>query len=293
MIDAKTGIGMELDKKRTLKIIKRALKEDIGPGDITTLNTIHRRKSIKASIVVNEPCVLCGIDVAAWTVDAVNHSIRFKPQAKDGERLSGGKEIAFLEGHARGILSAERTIFNFLCLLSGIATNVNKFVEKTKKYGVKIYDTRKTFPTLRYLEKYAVEVGNGHNHRFGLWDQILVKENHLKVAKIKEWKNFTSNLKKKTTKELTVEIEVENLEQFKKVLVAGAGIILLDNMSTKDVKKAVELRNKIKSGEAPNLEVSGGINIDNVEEYAKTGVDRISIGSLTDSVKSVDMSLEI
>lgn len=283
---------MKLDKTRTLKIIKAALKEDIGIGDVTTVSTVHKLESIKASIVAGEDCILCGIDVAEWIINALDYSVRFKPQAKDGQRVYRGKEIAFLEGHARAILSAERTMLNFLCFLSGIATKVNKFVEKTKKYGVKIYDTRKTLPLLRYLEKYAVRVGDGYNHRFGLWDQALVKENHIKVAKIAESKNFVSNLRKKVTKNIKIEIEVETLEQFRAMLKERPDIIMLDNMSTSDIKKAVQLRNKIGS-ETPLLEASGGITLDNVEEYAKTGVNRISIGALTDSVESVDMSLEI
>ncbi len=283
-----------LDKKRILKIIRAALKEDIGAGDITTLSTVHKLESIKAAIVVNEDSLLCGIDIAEWVINCVDYSVRFKPQAKDGQRVYKGKEIVFLEGHAVAILSAERTMLNFLCFLSGIATDVNKFVKKTGKYGVEIYDTRKTFPLLRYLEKYAVEIGGGRNHRYGLWDQVLVKENHLKIAKIGGKKNLIKGIRKKITRNIKVEVEVENLKQFKIMLAERPDIIMLDNMSIEDIKKAVGLRNKIISKqEKPFLEVSGGITIDNVEEYAKTGVDRISVGSLTDSVRSVDMSLEV
>ncbi|MBL7156676.1 MAG: carboxylating nicotinate-nucleotide diphosphorylase [Candidatus Omnitrophica bacterium] len=284
---------MKLDKKRTLKIIKAALKEDIGIGDITTANTIPKLESIKASIVVHEDCVLCGIDIAEWIINTIDYSVRFKPQCEEGQHVYEGKEIVFLEGHARAMLSAERTILNFLCFLSGIATKVNKYVEKTKKYGIEIYDTRKSFPLLRYLEKYAVEVGGGHNHRFGLWDQVLVKDNHIKVAKMEGKKDFIGDIRKKITKNIKIEIEVENLEQFKAALGGQPDIIMLDNMSAKDVKEAAGLRKKIASTEKPLLEVSGGIDLDNIEEYAKTGADRISIGSLTDAVESVDMSLEI
>ncbi|UCD55250.1 MAG: carboxylating nicotinate-nucleotide diphosphorylase [Candidatus Omnitrophota bacterium] len=284
---------MKLDKQRTLKIIKAALKEDIGARDITTSVTVPKLESVKASIVARENCILCGMDVAEWTINSVDHSVRFKPQVKDGQHVYKGKEIAFLEGHARAILSAERTMLNFLGLLSGIATNVNKFVEKTRKRPVKIYDTRKTLPLLRYLEKYAVTVGGGFNHRFGLWDQALIKENHLKIDKKGARKNIISKLREKIAKNIKIEIEVENLREFKAVLKQRPDIIMLDNMRVKDVKKAVGIRNKLASENTPILEVSGGININNVEQYAGTGVDRISIGALTDSVECVDMSLEI
>ncbi|MBN1354518.1 MAG: carboxylating nicotinate-nucleotide diphosphorylase [Candidatus Omnitrophica bacterium] len=284
---------MVLDKKRTVKIIKAALKEDVGTGDITTLSTVSTVESIKASIVANEDCILCGIDIAEWVVNVLDCSVRFKPQAKDGQRVYQDKEVAFLEGHARAILSAERTMLNFLCFLSGISTAVNKFVEKTEKYGVKIYDTRKTLPLLRYLEKYAVTVGGGCNHRIGLWDQVLVKENHLRVTDIDTHKNFVHGVRKKVTKNIKIEVEVENLEQLERMLAGSPDIIMLDNMTVDDVKKAVGIRNKLPAGKRPLLEVSGGITLENVEEYAAQGVDRISIGSITDSVVSVDMSLDI
>ncbi len=283
---------MKLDKARTLKIIKAALKEDIGHGDVTTTHAVGKVESIRASIVTNEDCVLCGMDIAEWTINILDYSVRFKPQANDGQAVYAGKEIAFLEGHARAILTAERTMLNFLCFLSSIATKTKKFVEKTAKYNVKIYDTRKTFPLLRYLEKYAVRTGGGHNHRLGLWDQALIKENHIKAGKLYKEKNFVKSFRSKITKNIGIEVEVENLDQFKAMLGAKPDIILLDNMNSNEVKKAVELRNRL-YGRKPLLEASGGINLDNIEEYAKTGVDRISVGSLTDSVDSVDMSLEI
>ncbi len=284
-----------LDKARTLKIIKAALKEDIGPGDVTTMSTVPRLESVKAFIMAREDFVLCGIDIAEWVINSVDYSVRFKPQVKDGQWVYKGKEVAFLEGHARAILSAERTMLNFLSLLSGIATKVKRHVKITEKYGVKIYDTRKTFPLLRYLEKYAVETGGGHNHRFGLWDQALVKENHLKA--IGHWPpaigEILKEVRKKVQKNIKIETEVTNLKEFEDAIKGKPDIIMLDNMSAGDVRKAVELRNKRISKKKPLLEASGGINIDNVEKYAKTGVDRISIGALTDSVESIDMSLEI
>ena len=284
---------MKLDKARTLKIIKAALKEDIGPGDATTTHAVAKTESVKAAIVTHQDCILCGVNIAEWIVSTLDLSVRFKPQADNAQHVYEGKEIIFLEGHARAILSAERTMLNFLCFLSAIATKVNQFAEKTKKYGVKIYDTRKTFPLLRYLEKYAVTAGGGYNHRLGLWDQVLVKENHIKAGRLDKQKNFVKDIREKITKNLKLEVEAESLEEFKAILGAKPDIIMLDNMSLDDIKKAVLLRNNISSEKKPVLEVSGGINIDNVEDYAQTGVDRISVGSLTDSVESVDMSLEI
>ena len=285
-------MNMKIDKKRALRIIRAALKEDIGAGDVTTLNTVHKLQSAKASIVANETCVICGMDITEWTINAIDYSVRLKPQVNDGERVYGGKEIAFLEGPARSILTAERTMLNFLCFLSGVATKTNEFAKKVSKYGTKIYDTRKTFPLLRYLEKYAVVAGGGYNHRFGLWDQALVKENHLKTGKLCAGENFVSGLRKKVTGNIKIEVEVESLEEFKAMLSGQPDMIMLDNMAAEEIKKAVEMKNR-KSGKKPLLEVSGGITLDNAEEYAKTGVDRISIGALTDSVESVDMSLEI
>ena len=284
---------MKLDKARTLKIIKAALKEDIGRGDITTVNTVPKVESVKAEIIANQDCIVCGMDIAEWIINAVDYSVRFKPQVNDGQKVYKGKVVAFLEGHARAILSAERTVLNFLCFLSGIATGVSRFVDLAGKHGVEIYDTRKTFPLLRYLEKYAVVVGGGANHRSGLWDQVLVKENHFRAGRLSGAKNLVSNVRQRITKNIKIEIEAENLREFVEVLAESPDIIMLDNMKPDDIKKAVALKNKAESGIKPILEASGGITLDNIEEFAKTGVDRISIGSLTDSVESVDMSLNI
>ncbi|MCQ9206967.1 MAG: carboxylating nicotinate-nucleotide diphosphorylase [Omnitrophica bacterium] len=284
---------MKLDKKRTLRIIRAALKEDIGIGDVTTVNTVGKLGNAKAAIISNEDCIICGMDIAEWTVNALDENVRFKPEVNDGEPIHPGKEVAFLEGRARSILLAERTMLNFLCFLSGIATKANNFAKKTKNYKAKIYDTRKTFPLLRYLEKYAVLTGGGYNHRFGLWDQALVKENHFKAGKLSARTHFIKDLRRKLTKNIKIEVEVESLDQFRKVLGESPDIIMLDNMTVEDAKKAVLIRNKAEGEKKPLLEASGGITIENVEEYAKTGVDRISIGALTDSVESADMSLKI
>ena len=170
---------MQLDKERVIPILKAALKEDIGKGDITTNALVENFESAKASIIVKEECVICGLQIAEWLMAQVDYSVRFKPNAKDGNLVGAGKELAYFEGHVASILKAERTMLNFLSFLSGIATQTKTFVEKARPYGVKIMDTRKTLPLLRYLEKYAVFTGGGANHRMGLYDQVLVKDNHI------------------------------------------------------------------------------------------------------------------
>lgn len=290
---------MKLEKARVLAIIKAALREDIGKGDITTSALVDKLASGKAAIIVKDDCVICGMDLAEWAMAQVDYSVRFKPNCKDSDYIGGGKEIVFLEGHLASILRAERTILNFLSMLCGIATKTKQFVDKAKPYGVKILDTRKTLPLLRYLEKYAVFTGGGTNHRMGLYDQALIKDNHILVAsrqlpvasKKSSLKDLVEVARKKNLKGTVVEIEVTTIEEFNDALAGKPDIIMLDNMSSRDALACVEIRclSKIK----PLLEVSGGITLENVEEYAKTKVDMISIGSLTASVNSVDMSLEI
>ena len=290
---------MKLDKERALAIIKAALKEDIGRGDITSSALIDKLAGSRASIVTKEDCVVCGIEIAEWVMSQVETSVRFKPNCKDGNFVGSGTELAFIEGHAAAILRAERTMLNFLSFLSGIATATKLFVDKAKPYGVKIMDTRKTLPLLRYLEKYAVFTGGGTNHRMGLYDQVLIKDNHIKVnssqltvdGKRKHLKDLVELARKKNAKGAVVEIEVTSIEEFNDALAGKPDIIMLDNMGVSDVKACVEIRRLAKT--KPLLEVSGGIDIDNVEEYAKTKVDMISVGFLTDSIKSIDISLEI
>jgi len=292
---------MQLEKERVLPIIKAALKEDIGKADITTQALIDKFTSANAAIVVREECVVCGLKIAEWAMSQIDYSVRFKPNCDEGDAVGAGKEIAFLEGHADAILRAERTMLNFLSLLSGVATKTKQFADKARPYGVKVLDTRKTIPLLRYLEKYAVSVGGGTNHRMGLYDQVLVKDNHIKVkgvgcrvkgeAKKTDLKNLVELARKQSLKGTVVEIEVTSIEEFEDAIQGRPDIIMLDNMSPRNIKACIEMRrlSKIK----PLLEASGGITLDNIEEYAKTKVDMISVGSLTSSVRGIDMSLEI
>lgn len=283
---------MKLEKDRALPIIKAALKEDIGPGDITTAALLDKLSTSEASIVTNDDCVVCGLEMAEWALAAIDYSVRFKPNCNDGAFLGAGKEIAFIAGHTASILRAERTMLNFLSFLSGVATKTKQYVDKAKPYGVKILDTRKTVPLLRYLEKYAVRCGGGSNHRMGLYDQVLIKDNHINSqAKKRSLKEMVETARKKNVKGTVIEIEVSNTREFEDAISGRPDIIMLDNMSPSEVRECMEVRrlSKIK----PVLEVSGGVSLDNIEDYARTKVDTISIGSLTSSVRSIDLSLEI
>ena len=290
---------MQLEKDRVLPIVKAALKEDIGKGDITTGVLVDKFMSSKAAIVTRGDCVACGLQIAEWVMAQVDYSVRFKPNCKDGDFVGKGKELAFLEGHVNSILRAERTMLNFVEFLSGVATKTKAFVDKAKPYGVKIMDTRKTYPLLRYLEKYAVSAGGGANHRMGLYDQVLIKDNHIKAYSVQhiaysekeKLKNLVEMARKKNIKGTIVEIEVTNIAEFQDAIQGKPDIIMLDNMNPKDIKACVEVRrmSKIKC----LLEASGGINLENVEEYAKTGIDMISVGALTHSVRAIDISLEV
>lgn len=281
---------MKLDKERVLPIIKASLKEDIGKGDITSGALVDKFLSSRATIITREDCVVCGLQIAEWLMTQIDYSVRFKPNCNDGDFVGKDKELVFIEGHLNSVLRAERTMLNFLELLSGIATRTKAFVDKTRPYGVKVMDTRKTFPLLRYLEKYAVSTGGGCNHRMGLYDQVLIKDNHIKCHK-GTLKELVELARKKNIKGIPIEIEVSNTAEFEDALKGKPDIIMLDNMSPADVKACVEIRRMSKAKAL--LEVSGGINLETVEDYAKTGVDMISVGALTHSVKSIDMSLEI
>ncbi len=288
---------MQIDKARALAIVKSALKEDIGSGDITTQPLVDKDASAKAVIVAREDCVVCGVGIAEMVMVQVDGRVSFKPNCFDGVAVGRGKEVAFMEGSMASILRAERTMLNFLTFLSGISTRTNRYVEKIKPYNVKIMDTRKTIPLMRYLEKYAVRMGGGANHRMGLYDQVLIKDNHIHTRKLSlgpgrklSLKNIVEEARKKNAKGVKVEIEVTNLEEFNDALGGKPDIIMLDNMNVEDIRACVEIRklSKVK----PLLEVSGGITLDTVSKYANTGIDIISVGELTDSVSAIDMSLD-
>ena len=285
---------MKLAKEKVFPIIIGALKEDIGSGDITSSVIFEKDTSLLAHIVAKEECVLAGIDIARWIFDAVDEKIMFTPLCKDTDKVKKNKRIISVRGSAKSILSAERTVLNFLGHLSGVATLTNMFVKEVKDTHVKIYDTRKTIPGLRELEKYAVISGGGFSYRIGLWDGVMIKDNHLassrfQVKSLKLQNIRDSVMKFKNRGYKNIEIEVETLAEFKEAFKAGADIIMLDNMKPEEIRKAV----KFKKGSSVILEASGGISLENIKKIAKTGVGRISIGKLTRSAPSIDFSLEI
>ncbi len=284
---------MGLNLKKIKPLVRMALDEDVGKGDATTRALIPREAKAKATIRAKEPGVIAGLKVAELVFNTVNRQIRFVAKLKDGERVKKGQLIAEVRGSARGILTAERTALNFLQHLSGIATLTRKYVEAVKPYKAKIYDTRKTTPGWRILEKYAVKVGGGENHRMGLWDAVLIKKNHIKVfsqvgkSKSRNIKELI-NLIKEKVRGMKIEVEIGNLRQFREAIEAGTDIIMLDNMSLAQMRKALEfIRDKT------FLEASGRITLKNVREVAKTGVDMVSIGEITHSAPALDISLEI
>ncbi len=272
-------------------IVKTALREDIGSKDITSFPIIPKNLTIKADIEFKEKGVLCGIDIAERVFRLTDENLRFLPVAKDGEVIEKGREIAYLEGSGASILMGERTALNFLSHLSGVATLTRAFVDKVKGTQAKILDTRKTTPGLRVFEKYAVFSGGGTNHRFGLYDQALIKDNHLRILRKEPLVQIVSKVKRAVLKKTTVGIEVKNLAELKEAFKADADYILLDNMSVEIVREAVNLRKR--TGCKTELEVSGGIRLENVLDYAQTGVERISVGCLTHGAPAIDISLDI
>jgi nicotinate-nucleotide pyrophosphorylase (carboxylating) len=278
-----------LDQERLDSLIRHALFEDIGKGDITTLLTIPKTKMVKAVLIAKQDFLVCGIGVIERVFHIVDKDVKFTPLAHEGHTVKKGKTIARIEGKAHSILSAERVGLNILSLLSGIATKTREYVSKIEPHKTKITDTRKTLPGLRALQKYAVRVGGGFNHRMGLDEMILIKDNHLQVMD-------GYNQLPKVPKGFKIEIEVQNLTEFKHALRFKPDVIMLDNMELDDVKKAVEVRNEtLFNSHHPRtkLEVSGGVNLDNVKQLAATGIDIISIGDLTHSVSSVDIAMDI
>ncbi len=271
------------------EIIDKALQEDIGGGDFTSLATIPDKTKGKAQLVLKEDGILAGIDVAERVFRKVDKNIHFRKLITDGSKVKKG-DIAFtVEGKSVSILSAERLALNFMQRLSGIATFTHKLVTQLKGLNTKVLDTRKTTPLLRELEKHAVRTGGGENHRMGLYDMIMIKDNHIDFAGgIKQAIDSTHRYLAEKGKNLKIEIEVRDFDELSQVLECG-GInrIMLDNFTPAKLKKAVEIIN-----EKYETEASGGITLETIRQYAETGVDYISVGALTHHVKSLDMSLQ-
>ncbi|MBI3602663.1 MAG: carboxylating nicotinate-nucleotide diphosphorylase [Candidatus Omnitrophica bacterium] len=268
-------------------IVALALAEDMGRGDITTNSLIPASLETQARIIFKSAGIVCGLNVAQCVFKTLSRRVKFQKTVADGSRVKKGKFIAFIKGPARAILIGERVALNFLIHLSAIATHTRALVESIKPYKTKILDTRKTTPLLRSLERYAVRTGGGHNHRFDLSTMAMIKDNHLKTFGNDRLVKAVQAIKAKTKK--LVELEVGTLREFQQALNSKADMILLDNMTPAQVRRAVIWRNQVKSRIL--LEVSGGINLDNVRAYAATGVERISIGSLRTSRQVLDISL--
>jgi len=271
------------------EIIRRALDEDIRTGDVTTQAVIPDSVMGKGKFLVKANGVIAGLNVTKSVFEMIDNQIGFKVLIPDGAKVKVGDFVAEVEGKASSILTAERTALNFLQRMSGIATLTYKFVEEISHTKVKILDTRKTVPGLRLLEKEAVRLGGGKNHRIGLFDMFLIKDNHIEIAgSITNAVNACRNFQQKNNSNLKIEVETKNLDEVSEALSCNVEIIMLDNFNTDRMRKAVELIN----GKCL-VEASGNINIDNVKEVAETGVDFISVGALTHSVKALDISLEV
>lgn len=270
------------------EIIRIALEEDIGNGDITTAFLIPEDSESRALIIAKGNFVVAGIPFIKEVFSFFDREVRFNVFINDGSKVMKGDLIAEVSGRTEVLLSGERVSLNLLQRLSGIATLTNMFVEKVRGLHARIVDTRKTTPGLRFMEKYAVRVGGGNNHRFGLFDGILIKDNHIEaVGSITEALRLASeghHLAK-------IEVEVENLNDLKEAVEGGSDIVMLDNMSIQDMKEAVNI---VRTSEKDViLEASGNVSLENVREVAETGVDLISIGALTHSATAVDISMKI
>ncbi len=272
-----------------IDFIDEALIEDIQEGDHTTLATIDHEATGTAKLLVKESGVIAGVELAEQILKHVNPELEVDIFIPDGAKVEPGDIVFNATGRIQALLVAERTMLNFMQRMSGIATNTNRFVQKIRHTDAKILDTRKTTPGLRNLEKWAVRIGGGHNHRFGLYDMIMIKDNHIDFCGgIENAINKVVEYLAENELNLKIEIETRNIEEVQEVLKTGKiDRIMLDNFKVEDMKEAVQLINRQFETEA-----SGGINLNTVLEYAETGVDFISVGELTHSVKSLDLSFK-
>ena len=271
-----------LNRNHITEEVKIAIEEDIGSGDLTA-DLVPPDTKINAVIIAKEDAILCGIPWVIEVFSQMNPNIAVHALKSDGDHILVGERICEISGCARNILSGERTALNFLQMLSAVATKTSNFVKKITEFNSKIYDTRKTLPGLRYSLKYAVKTGGGNNHRLGLFDGVLIKENHIAAAGginkvVERTRHFHSSI--------PIQVEVESKDQLKEALSYGVKLILLDNFSIDDIRESVMLC----KGKAI-LEASGNIDLKNIRDIANTGVDRISIGALTKNVKAVDLSM--
>ena len=278
-----------LSTKEVRRAVRAALTEDIGSGDVTTLATVPASAKIVAVMRAREPLVVAGMAFAQAAFRQLSASIKIKRMTRDGQRVKPGTGLLRISGPARAILSAERVALNFVQRLSGVATLTAQFVEAVRGTGAQILDTRKTTPGWRLFEKYAVACGGGRNHRFGLYDLVLVKDNHLAALRGAQPNPIAAAVRRARAKypRLQMEVETDTLRQVEQAVAAGTDIILFDNMKPGQLRVAV----KLVAGRA-KTEASGGVNLKTVRAVAKTGVDFISAGALTHSARAVDIGLD-
>ena len=274
------------------RLIQMALREDVGKRDVTTDVSIPKEKKARGKIIFREKGVAAGLWIVPLIFKRLDRRVKIRVVAKEGKIAKKNQTVVVLEGSARSILTGERIALNFLAHLSGVATLTRRYVEIAKPFGAQILATRKTTPGWRLLEKYALRMGGGQDHRMGLYDQVLVKENHLQLRSasderkgLKEW---VAKIKKKVPRGMKIEVEAQSFREFLQLLSSKTDIILLDNLSVSEIRRAVLLR----KGKRPLLGVSGGVTLENVRQIAKTGVERISVGRLTHSTPSVNISMD-
>ncbi len=281
----------KMDRTRLELAISQALEEDVGCGDVTTVWTVGERVKADATLIAKAPGVVAGLAVAEAVFQMIDSTIRFSSELTDGSGVDIGTVLAEVEGPARGILTGERTALNFLQRMSGIATATSEYVSAVSGTGTKILDTRKTVPGLRMLDKYSVVAGGGVNHRIGLFDRVLMKENHIEAADgIGPAVRAVKQGMAEADREILIEVEVETLHELEDALVSGVDQVMLDNMDLETMRKAVE-RVRSMNEKRPKLEASGNVTLASVREIAETGVDFISVGALTHSAKALDISL--
>ena len=285
----------ELDLERVAQHLEAALLEDIGPGDVTSAAIVPPETVARGRFVAREPGILAGAPLVSAIFGRINPDVVVEPLRHDGDALATGDIIASIRGPAIAVLSGERVALNYLQRLSGIATMTRRFAAKAEPHGAKILDTRKTAPGWRYLAKYAVLAGGGHNHRMGLYDQVLIKDNHLLLAE-RRWPGRAvagaiEAARANSPAGALVEVEADSLDQVRQALEAGADAVLLDNMTVKQLRRAVALARAYDP--RPFLEASGGVTEDAIEAIARTGVDWISVGAITHSAPALDIALDL
>lgn len=279
-----------LNEDAILKIVDNALTEDIGDGDHTSLATVPKEAKGKAKLLVKDTGVLAGVELAELIFHRVDPSLVLEILIEDGAHVHPGQIVMHVSGSSRSILSAERLVLNFMQRMSGIATKTHQLAQLIEDYPTKLLDTRKTTPGIRLMEKWAVKIGGGHNHRFALYDMVMIKDNHVDYAGgIRQAIERTQDYLKKNKKNLKIEIETRNLNEVKQVLEVGqVDRIMLDNFTPDQIREALKLIDQ----SLYETEASGGITEESIVEYAKTGVDFISSGALTHSYESLDLSLK-